>query len=94
MRKAVPTAEARDFRKITHADSYGIHGNGYLSVSGNDTPTDLKSIVAEVVRCRDADAAHIVCYGALISGKPDAVLPILNALLTHADETDHLEEQQ
>lgn len=93
MRKAVPTAEARDFRKITRLHSLRI--TDFESASFVDGPT-VAEAVREVTRLRHCSLVRIWTedLGACISGKPDEVLPILNALLTHADETDHLEEQQ
>jgi len=94
MRKAVPTAEARDFRKITRLHSLRIEGPGMASFTAGPS---VAAAVKEIVRLR-SDALNVVAFtedlDACITGSPDEVLPILNALLTHADETDHLEEQQ
>lgn len=94
MRKAVPTAEARDFRKITRLHSLRITGPGLATFHDGPSVTEA---VKEIVRLR-AVALNVVAFtedlDACITGSPDEVLPILNALLTHADETDHAEEQQ
>ena len=90
MRKAVPTAEARDFRKITR-----LHSLTFQSPLAFYDDITVKGAVREVVQLRDAQRVRVITGdGAVISGSPDEVLPILNALLTHADETDHAEEQQ
>lgn len=93
MSAAHPTAEARDFRKITRLHSLKI--TDHESASFVDGPT-VAEAVREVTRLRHNARVRVWTenFGALISGSPDEVLPILNALLTHADETDHLEGRQ
>lgn len=91
---AHPTAEAQDFRKITTLGSLQITGRDLSSFTAD---ISIAEAVKEIVRLR-SEGVHVVAFtetlGAMLAGRPDEVLPILNALLTHADETDHLEEQQ
>lgn len=77
---------ASDYRVIGRVASLRITGNGY-HVSASDLT--VAEAHREVVAARGAKLVYAICEatdtGAVISGPPDAVLPVLIALLDRAD---------
>ena len=82
---AHPTAEAQDFRKITTLGSLQITCRDLSSFTAD---ISIAEAVKEIVRLR-SEGVHVVAFtealGAMLAGTPDEVLPILHALLTHAE---------